>query len=382
MLLRRSRLLYGVLLVVGLAVVAGGLFAMRSGSDETPDTAAPLVTSTAEPLVTSTESPVSPTTTTAPDGLTVSAPVCVPGAAGYRQAPDDWYRDEPAHGFDVNDLKAVREYASMLDGFERQWTNPERNMWIHVGFVGVDVVQRQRELEEQFPGVSVVAVELDHSADELAALAVEVEDLLPEGMAVAYIHEKAGTIDVWVGKVTEQDRALLAPLLDDYPLCAAGLVGDQIGEAGPQRTSGDGWRLLAQVDWGLGRRPRVVTTDAELEDLWADLGLDDPLPLVDWQPDIVVAFEIGYGSSCPETRFEGVVSEGGQIRAIIIDPTLLEKGATHRACTSDYNARTYVVTVARELLPAPPFAIKSVYGQPREVPADVDLREPGTTLQP
>jgi hypothetical protein len=169
--------------------------------------------------------------------------------------------------------------------------------------------------------------------------------------------------------------------LDDYPLCAAGFVGDQIGEAGPQRTSGDGWRFLAQAEWGLGRQPRVVTTDAELEDLSADLGLDDPLPLVDWQLDIVVAFEIGYGSSCPETRFEGVVSEGGQIRAVIIDPTLLEAGATYRACTSDYNARIYVVTVERELLPAPPLKIKSVHGQSLEVPANVDLREPGTTRQ-
>lgn len=382
MLLRRSRLFYGVLLVVALAVVAGGILALQGGSEETPDTAEPLVTSTSEATVSSIDVSVSPTTTTTPVGATVLAPVCVPGVDGYRRAPDDWYRDEPADGFDVDDLRAVRKYAATLDGFEREWTYPERNMWIHVGFVGVDVAQRQRELEEQFPGVGVIAVELDHTADELAALAVGVKDLLPEGMAVAYTNAKAGTIDVWVGKVTEQDRALLGPLLEDYPLCAAGLVGDQIGEAGPQQTSGDGWRLLAQAEWGLGRVPRVVTTDADLEDLWAHLGLDDPLPLVDWQRDIVVAFEMGYGSSCPETRFEGLESEGDQIRAVIIDPTLLKPGATHRACTDDYNARVYVVTVARELLLAPPFTIKSVYGQQLEVTADVDLSEPGTTLHP
>lgn len=174
---------------------------MGSGSDETPDAAEPPATSTSEPVASSVDVSVSPTTTRAPIDLSVLAPVCVPGAAGYRQAPDDWYRDEPVYGHDVNEFnQIVREYASTLDGFERQWNNPERNRWIHVGFVGVDVAQRQRELEAKFPGVGVVAVELDHSDDELAALAVEVEDLLPEGMAVVAIREKAGTIDVWVAR--------------------------------------------------------------------------------------------------------------------------------------------------------------------------------------
>lgn len=382
MLRRESWLLYGVLLIVALAVAIGGLLALRGSSDDAHDDAAPEVMPTAEVPVAATEASVPSTTTAASDGVTVLAPVCVPGPAGYRRAPDEWYLDEPAMGFEVSDLRAVRQYAATLNGFEQEWTDPGSDTWIHVGFVGVDVAQRQRELKGQFPEVGVIAVELDHSADELDALALEVEDLLPEGMAVAYTNVKAGTIDVWAGKVTERDRELLAPLLDDYPLCAAGLIGDLIGEAGPQRTSGDGWRLLAEADWGLGRQPRVATTDAQLEDLWAHLVLDDPLPVVDWQPDIVVAFEIGYGSSCPQTRFEGIAYEEKQIRAIIIDPTLLKPGATHPACTSDYNARTYVVTVTRELLPAPPFTIRSMYGETLEVPEDVDLREPDTTLEP
>ena len=382
MLQQQSRPWFGMLLVVGLAVVAGGLLALRGGSDQAPDNAAPAVMSTTDGLATAAETSAPSTTTAPPDGVAVLAPICVPGPDGYRRAPDEWYLDEPARGFEVSDLRAVRQYASTLDGFEQEWTNPGSNTWIHVGFVGVDVVQRQRELEEQFPDIGVVAVELDHSADELDALAAEVEDLLPEGMAVAYTHVKSGTIDVWVGKVTEEDRRALALLIDDYPLCAAGLVGDLIGEAGPQQTSGDGWRLLAQAEWGVGRQPRVVTTDTQLEDLWTHLMLIDPLPVVDWQRDIVVAFEIGFGSSCPNTRFEGVAKEGKQIRAIIIDPTLLEPGSTHPACTSDYNARTYVVTVARDLLPAPPFTIRSMYGQTLDVPADVDLREPGAKLQP
>ena len=369
-----------ILLVAGVAVIAGGFLALRGGSEETPDSAAAGSTSTARAAVAATETSVPATTAAAPDRVAVLAPICVPGPDGYRRATDEWYLDEPARGFEVSDFRAVRQYASTLEGFEQEWTNPGSNTWIHVGFVGVDVAERQRELEERFPDIGVVAVELGHSADELDALALEVGDLLPEGMAVAYTHVKSGTIDVWVGKVTEQDRELLAPLIDRYPLCAAGLVGDLIGEAGPQQTSGDGWRLLAQAEGGLGRQPRVITTATELEELWADFGLGDELPIVDWQEDIVVAFEIGFGSSCPHTRFEGLAKDGNQIRAIIIDPSLLKPGSTHAACTDDYNARTYVVTVERSFLPAPPFTIKSMYGEPLDIPADVDLREPGTTL--
>jgi hypothetical protein len=283
---------------------------------------------------------------------------------------------------DQNDLAhEITVYAETLAGFEALWTNPERDRWIHVGFVGTDVLQRQQQLEQAFPEEGVVAVALDHTARQLTALAAELKPQLPEGMSVYSTNVRAGTIDIWVGKVTDEHRTLLGSLSDKYPLCAAGLVGEQIGEPGPQLLAGNGWRYLAEADNNLHQLIRVVTTDEDLEDLWDEIEPAARLPRIDWYKDVVVAFEIGYSGSCPDTRFEGVIAEGGQLVAVVINPTLLE-GLPPATCTGDYNPRIYVVSVARDQLPPPPFVVKSGPEVEQEVIANVDLREPGTTLQP
>ncbi len=302
----------------------------------------------------------------------VLAPICDPLV--WREAPDDWYRDEPVYR-DLQYLKLeVGVYAATLEGFEAVWTNRARHNWIHVGFVDTNILERQRDLEVAFPGEGIVAVELDYSAAELNALAVEVADRLPEGMATYQTDERTGTISIWVGKVTDENRTALGPLSGEYPLCVAGLIGDQIGEAGPQQLTGDGWRYLAETGQSIGHTPRIITNSDTLQDLWTELRLETPVPEPDWETEIVVAFEIGLGGgSCDESRFDGIVAEEGLLQAVVVDPKLLE-GPPQGVCLTVYRPYVYVVTVERGLLPAPPFTVKSVHNDTWDAIVEEDLR--------
>lgn len=359
--------------LIAVLVAAGGC------SDSNPDTSATSVAE-AEPLLATALARGTTSTVDTISGSNQLAPVCVVGADGWLQAPDGWYRDEPVYTPANADLREqVRQFAEALGGFELLWSDPNRDYWIHVGFVRTDIVQRQEELEKQFPGEGIVAVPLDYAGQELADMAAQVDELLPSDMAVFHTNVRAGTIEIWTGKVTDEDRTFLGTLLDRYPVCTTAYTNEQVGEAGPQQPSGDGWRYLTQVDRSLGQRTRFVTTDLGLEELWDDLGLEPPVPDVDWYDNIVVAFEIGYSGSCPDTRFDGITTGVGETYPITAGPTTLN-ASPQQTCTADYNPRIYIVAVARDLLPAPPLLIKTGPEVVEEITTDIDLRVPGSTL--
>lgn len=302
-----------------------------------------------------------------------------------REAPDGWYRDEPVY-IDPSELRAtIRDFASTLDGYETIWSNRDRNNWIQVGFVGTDVEEQQHALEAEFPDAGVVAVELDYTAGQLDTMAEALNTILPGDMAAYTTDVRAGTISVWVGKVTDQDRAVVGSFFNEYPVCAAGLIGDQIGEAGPQQPGGDGWRLLGEFERSIDSHPRIITSSEALTDLWAELRIDASMPEVDWDQEIVVVFEVsGHGDTgdvCSATRFDGVVSEEGLLQGVVVNPVLLERVSAETACPMGYSPYVYVIAIERSLLPTPPYTVR-IAPTGWETTVETDLRETGSTLPP
>lgn len=88
----------------------------------------------------------------------------------------------------------------------------------------------------------------------------------------------------------------------------------------------------------------------------------------------MVALEIGYSGSCPQTRLEAVAFAGTAVDFEVVTIT------DAMACTDDYNPRTYVVALERESLPAPPFTIGRAGWPTAAAQVTEDLRQPGSTV--
>lgn len=117
--------------------------------------------------------------------------------------------------------------------------------------------------------------------------------------------------------------------------------------------SGPGWAYVAEFDRLVGSSPRVIADTGALADLWLELGGVAEPPPVSFDTDIVLAIEVGHSGSCPETRLDAIETQGSLVFTTIVHTS------RERACTSDYIPRTYLVTVARNTLPAPPFQVTS-----------------------
>lgn len=116
---------------------------------------------------------------------------------------------------------------------------------------------------------------------------------------------------------------------------------------------GDGWRFLGEDATGIEPYTVGVATSANaLSELWADAGLDAPIPDVDFGREIVVRYTHAVSGTCPEIELAGVGfdTEARILYSVAIIPSSpLFDG---RACTTDANPHSFVVAVDRDRLPS------------------------------
>jgi hypothetical protein len=289
------------------------------------------------------------------------------------------YRDEPVYVANEQPTEEVRAWAMTRPGYQDIWIDLDHNGWISVGF-SEDAATRQAELETEFPGVGVVAVEVTATDSELQALRDEVEAALQGLSSWGLGHSVArGMVEVSVPVLDEETLARLAPLAGPR-LCVSGIDPADAVPDGPQPTGGEGWRLLGTDRTGPGYRTGVATTPEQYADLWQEAGLAGEGPPVDFGTEIVIWFGAVYGSGCPIRLDDVVVDTGSQlIHGHFVMP------GNPAACNDDANSEAYVVAVPRDRLPEAPFAVQldadePPAGAPEErTTVQVDLRPAGST---
>ncbi len=298
-------------------------------------------------------------------------------------AQSDSYRDEPLYVGNEMPIDEVLEWAQSQPHYQEIWIDREHNGWITVAFTQ-DADQRQQDLLVEFPGVGVVAVEVEASAAELQDLQSMVSNELSEVTDSYSIGTfvSQGVVSVTVGELTPEVEAVLAEFHGE-PLCVDAPDPSTLPAPGPQPDGGDGWRLLVdEAPLGEPYRTGIAYDVASLAALWTTIGVDDPLPDVDFINEVVIWFGAVYGSSCPNTRLDDVVVDGSTVHALIVLP---DKPI---ACTADANPHAYVVAVERSKLPAGPFVIQlDAEGPPSGAPeertvVDADLSLPGAVASP
>lgn len=137
-------------------------------------------------------------------------------------APADWYRDSPSYSLVYNEQPAeeIRAWAAGKPGFEEIWIDRDHLGWITVAF-SVDAAARQAELEEQFPDVGVVAVEVDWTMAELEELQRRVgQEIAPRSLA---IYPMQGVVGIGVGGLAPERIAALTAVIEERfgskPVC-------------------------------------------------------------------------------------------------------------------------------------------------------------------
>lgn len=320
----------------------------------------------------------------APDGVAASAPIPRCEDVPELSAPAAAYRDTPIYVGNEMPVEAVRDWAIRQPGYEDIWIDREHNGWVAVAF-SRDAAARQVDLEREFPGVGVVAVPVQRSAAELEALQRRVTELLmPDVASASGVLVTKGVVMIGVGVLTPERVALVQSAFAGQPVCLEGMDPAAVPAPGPQQPAGDGWRLLATEATGNPYRTGIAWDPASLEALWALSGVAAPIPVVDFQTEVVIWFGAVYGSSCPDLRLDDVVVDGG--RRIVHSEIVLVDAAM--GCTADANPRAYLVAVQRSKLPAPTFAIQlTAEGPPGGVPeertvVEADLRIPGSIAAP
>jgi hypothetical protein len=347
---------------------------------------AALVAACAAPLAPATSSPTStltPGASTAPGLPTLSGAIPWCADVPRIEAAPELYRDEPIYVANEMPSDAIHKWARGKPGFEGIWIDRERNGWVTVAF-SQDAATRQAELDAEFPGVGVVAAEVDWTSSELETLAEEVsrEDE-PAAMGVS-ARVNYGVVWINVGVLTQATIAAFEARYEGDRVCLEGIDPSLLPAEGPQLPGGDTWRLLADQD-EVGPPYRTgIAADAEsYAALWAAIGLDGEPPAVDFQSDVVVWFGAVHGSSCPRLRLDNVAVDPE--RALLYpEITRFELGA----CTADAIGHAYVVAVPREILPHGPFTIQLQAEEPppgaldQKTIVDADLSVPGATLGP
>lgn len=122
-----------------------------------------------------------------------------------------------------------------------------------------------------------------------------------------------------------------------------------------QPTQGPGWRLLGVFDTNLSDTVAIAVDRPGLVTEWQRYRLPGDPPA--WEPsrEVVIILSVGIGSNCRERRLDAVVMDADArlVHGEISDP--LEP----RFCLLDLvGAKTFVVAVARNLLPPSPFTLR------------------------
>jgi hypothetical protein len=291
-----------------------------------------------------------------------------------------FYRDEPVYVGNEMPIDDVRAWAVDQPGYEDIWIDRDHRGWIAVGFRS-DVAERQSELEAEFPGVGVVAVQVEHGRDELDELQRDVFAVMQaNGMdRNGGFSVPSGQVSVYVGVL---DETTLEPLAEfaGRPVCFDGVDPADAVIDGPQPTSGNGWRLLAVERTGDSYRTGAASTEDQYAALWAHSGVTATQPPVDFDADIVIWFGAVYGSGC-EIRMDDVIVD---LDRAIVHGEFVVPG-NPGSCNDDANPEAYLVAVDRARLPKGPFAIQlGATDPPAGVPEErtlvaVDLSASGST---
>jgi hypothetical protein len=299
-------------------------------------------------------------------------------------APPGAYRDTPIYVENEMPIEEVQAWAAAQPGYEGIWIDREHNGWLAVAF-SENAADRQADLEVMFPDDGVVAVEVDYTADELAALQARVGEELSE-ILDSYAtgsYENKGVVGIDVGVLTPEILTEIDERFEGEPICVDGRDPSTVPAPGPQPQEGEGWRLLAdEAPAGEPYRTGIASDAGSLSELWTRIGLDAPVPEVDFESEVVIWFGAVYGSSCPDIRLDDVVVDGTIVHAVIVMPN------PPVACTDDANPHAYVVALERAKLPAGPFVIQlgpddPPAGVPEErTVVDVDLSRPGAVAGP
>lgn len=328
----------------------------------------------------------SPTLTPTPN-LAASGTIPLCDDVPFLAAPAEWYRDSPIYvGNEMEGtLVAIQTWAQRQPGYQEIWIDRQHLGWITVAF-SEEAAVRQADLEEGFPGVGVVAVAVDWTTSELAQLQQRVVETF-RGQVSGFgsgQYPNKGVVSIELTYLKPDLVALAEQNFAGQRVCLSGADPALAPVEGPQPTSGDGWRLLADQDrTGESYRTGIAYDELSYEHIWSAARIRGDRPAVDFQTEVVIWFGTVHGSSCPRTRLDGVVVDEG--RAIVhADLTYLDGGA----CTSDAIPHAYVVALARDRLPHGGFAIQldaadPPGGAPEErTVVDVDLSQPGSIAQP
>lgn len=300
-------------------------------------------------------------------------------------APADSYGDEPIYVANEMPVEAVQAWAAQQPGYQGLWIDRDHNGWITVAF-SEEAELRQSDIERVFPGAGVVAVAVAHDVSELEDLRsrihADMSAMLGDSYA-SWVAESKGVVGLSVGVLTDEIREELTARYSGLPLCVDGRDPATVPAPGPQLQSADGWRLLVDKPFvGQPYRTGIAFDDESLTGLWKTIGLDSPIPEVDFQTDVVIWFGAVFGSSCPDIRLDDVIVAGSTVHAVIVLP---EPPA---ACTADANPHAFVVALERARLPKGPFNLQlDEDGPPLGAPeertiVDVDLSLPGSVANP
>ena len=224
----------------------------------------------------------------------------------------------------------------------------------------LDAEARQRDLEKEFPGVGAVAVSVDHTMAAFEALADRIDRELPPILEPQGFDVHVAGVDRYRGRaflksvvLTEDLRGEIERRFSGEPLCVDGLDPATVPPPGPQPSGGDGWRLLAdEAEAGALWKIGLVADAVGLEKLWAEVGLDAPVPEVDFEENVVIWFGSVVTSSCHDVRLDDVVVEGPVVRAELVDPV------PQFECTADAVPHAFVVALERSRLPSGMFTIR------------------------
>lgn len=297
-------------------------------------------------------------------------------AAPERYGPGKVMADEAA-------VDTIITWAHGQPAFEEIWIDRDQHDgWITIAF-SRDALVRQLDIEREFPGLAVVALEVPWTMPELQDLQGKVMRDLQQIVSSSGIRPNLGVVSVGIGVLEPARIAQVQAKFGGARVCVEGIDPADAPVEGPQLEGGEGWRLIADQDRVGPPYDTGIAADAEgYAALWAEIGLPGEPAAVDFETEVAIWFGAVHGSSCPRLRLDDVVVDVE--RALVYSAmTRFEIGG----CTADAIGHAYVVAVARSKLPHGPFTIQlqsedppaGVIDQERTI-VDVDLTLPGSTL--
>jgi hypothetical protein len=295
-------------------------------------------------------------------------------------ADESSYRDTPKYIGNEMPVEEVRRWASRFPDFVDIWIDREHNGWVTVAFTE-DVSDRQADIEAEFPGDGVVAVQIELTEEDLIDLQNEVVEGLQGVVEIlgAWTDVVRGHVNVQIPVLSEESLTAIAELFGDEPICVEGLPADQFVDPGPQPETGEGWRLIyEQKHAGFPYMTGLAWDPDSFHTLLEDIeGIDEIDADVQFENQVVIWFGAVFGSSCPNIRMDDVIVDGDTIYPLIVDTD------NSFACTSDANPHTYLVGLDRSRLPEPPFYVQ-IYPDLDfdRLRVDADLRVRGSTADP